>query len=197
MLICLPLFRFTNLSEKAHTAHRRLIGHVYSVSSVLKCETGLDETVLLFNQRLGEFADRQEAFDFGLWLEMYAYDNIGVAFFGKQFGFLKDSVDYKGYIKAVHDSMPFFHFIASSPQFLRPFFIAGALAIPKLRKALIAAGEVEQTAKRETFEAQARAEMDTEKRVDVTSQLLGIVRSKGKEHNWGIKEVVSENWTAV
>lgn len=157
----------------------------------------MDETVLLFIQRLNEFADRQEAFDFGLWLEMYAYDNVGVVFFGKQFGFLKDSIDYKGYIKAVHDAMPFFHFIASSPRYMRLFFMAGALAISKLRKALIAANEIEETAKRETSEAQARTEADTEKRVDVTSQLLGIVRIKGEQHDVGIKEIVSENWTAV
>jgi hypothetical protein len=167
------------------------------LSNILKSEAELDKTVTLFIERLGEFADKQEAFDFGLWLEMYAYDNIGVAYFGKQFGFMRDSIDYKGYIQAVHQAMPFFHFLASTPQFMRPFFMVGAAAIPRLLKSLIAANEVGATAKRETFEAEAREENETAKRVYITSQLLNIVREKGKANNWGILEIVGENWTAV
>lgn len=128
---------------------------------------------------------------------MYAYDNIGVAYFGKQFGFMRDSIDYKGYIRAVHEAMPFFHFLASTPQFMRPFFMVGAAAIPKLLTALIAANEVGATARRETLEAKARSEHETTKRVDITSQLLNIVREKGEANNWGIPEIVGENWTAV
>jgi hypothetical protein len=193
----LLLPRFTNTSEKDHAAYRKLIGHVYSLSNILKSEAALDKTVDLFIERLSEFADKEEAFDFGLWLEMYAYDNIGVAYFGKQFGFLQDRIDYKGYIGAVHNAMPLFHFLASTPQFMRPFFLVGAIAVPKLLKSLIAANEVGNTARRETYEAKARTEDETAKRVDVTSQLLSIVREKGQANNWGVAEIVGENWTAV
>jgi hypothetical protein len=37
---------------------------------MLKNEQALDDLVKLFGDKLGGFADRQEAFDFGLWLEM-------------------------------------------------------------------------------------------------------------------------------
>jgi hypothetical protein len=61
---------FTDDSEKHHTAHRRNIGQVYTLSSMLKNEVAIDETTKTFMERLGEYADREDAFDFGLWLEM-------------------------------------------------------------------------------------------------------------------------------
>jgi hypothetical protein len=61
---------FTDDSEKHHTAHRRNIGQVYTLSSMLKNEVAIDETTGTFMKRMGAFADQEEAFDFGLWLEM-------------------------------------------------------------------------------------------------------------------------------
>lgn len=61
---------FTQTNEKAHTAYRRIVGGVYSLSSILKNEPNLDATLELFLERLGSFADGNETFDFGLWLEM-------------------------------------------------------------------------------------------------------------------------------
>ncbi|KAI8942112.1 hypothetical protein NX059_000207 [Plenodomus lindquistii] len=188
---------FTNRSEKDHAAYRKLVAHVYSLTSVLRSEPRLDDTVSLFLTRLGEFADNNEVFDFGLWLEMYAFDNIGVVFFGKQFGFLQDRVDYCGYIYAVHQAMPFLHVLASAPAYARPLLMGVAVTIPRLLKAVIAIGGVKRTAQKETYAAQARAEADTEKRVDMTSLLLGIMRERGEKNNFGLNEIVSENWTAV
>lgn len=157
----------------------------------------MDESGSLFLQRLDEFADKNEAFGFGLWLEMFCYDNIGVVFFGKQFGFLKDSVDYGGYISAVHQAMPFLHVLASAPAYVRSSLMGGAVAIPRLLKAVIAIDDVTKTAERETYEAQARTESATAKRVDMTSLMLGVMREKGEKDNFGLREIVSENWTAV
>jgi hypothetical protein len=63
---------FTQTNEKAHAAYRRIVGGVYSLSSILKNEPGLDKTLELFLARLDSFADSNEAFDFGIWLEMWA-----------------------------------------------------------------------------------------------------------------------------
>jgi hypothetical protein len=180
-----------------HAAHQRIVVHIYSLTSVLKSEPGLDETVRLFVERLDEFADSGEEFDFGLWLEMFVYDSIGVVFFSKQFGFLKDRVDFGGYIEAVHRSLPFLGILAMSPPYFRPVLMAGALTIPKLFGAAIAVGGVYTTAERETLAAQARAKEDSAKRVDMTSQMLVIVREKGAKINFGVREIMSENWNAV
>jgi hypothetical protein len=61
---------FTSTNEKEHSAYRRIVGGVYAMSSILKNEDELDACVNLFVKRIGEFADRKEAFDFGTWLEM-------------------------------------------------------------------------------------------------------------------------------
>jgi hypothetical protein len=188
---------FTNRSEKDHAAYQRVIANIYSLTSVLKSEPALDEARNVFIQRLDEFADKNEEFDFGLWLEMYAYDNIGVVFFGKQFGFLRDSVDYGGYIDAVHKAMPFLNTLAASPPYTRPLLMIGALAVPSLLKAVIAVDGVKKTAQRETYAAQARTDEASANRVDMTSQMMGIVREKGEKSNFGVNEIVSENWVAV
>lgn len=167
------------------------------MSSVLQSESALDDTVTLFIKRLDEFAEKATSFDFGFWLEMYCYDNIGVVFFGKQFGFLRNSIDYGGYIQAVHKALPFLHILATAPTYLRPVLTTGAIIVPKLLKALIAADGIKKTAERETYDAEARAKEDTAKRTDMTSKLLNIVNEKGDRVQFGLREVVSENWTAV
>ena len=67
-----------------------------------------------------------------MWLEMYCYDNIGIVFFGKHFGFLKEGIDYGNYISAVHKAFPFLNVLAMAPTYARPFIMASALAMPKL-----------------------------------------------------------------
>jgi hypothetical protein len=68
-LTCQPDL-FTETDEKKHSQYRRLIGNVYSGASILKSEGELDTTLNLFMKRIGEFADKNQAFDFGFWLEM-------------------------------------------------------------------------------------------------------------------------------
>jgi hypothetical protein len=48
---------------------------------VLQSETPLNKTVALYFDRVDEFSEKAIPFDFGLWIEMYCYDNIGVVFF--------------------------------------------------------------------------------------------------------------------
>lgn len=152
---------------------------------------------MLFIERLNEFAEKEEAFDFGTWLEMYCYDNVGIIWFGKPFGFLKDRHDYGNYIQAVHNALPFLHVLAAAPAYVRPFLMLGAVAVPKLLKAVIAVDGVRKTAEKETAEAQARSLEATSKRPDMVSAMLNIVRDKGEKNNFGIREIVSESWTAV
>lgn len=163
----------------------------------MKSEAELDKSLELFLLRLGEFADKDEAFDFGQWLEMYCYDNVGIIWFGKQFGFLKDSIDYGNYIHAVHLALPFLHVLAASPAYVRPFLMLGAVTVPKLLKAVIAVDGIKKTAEKETYEAQARTLEATNKRPDMTSALLNVMRERGEKNNFGIREIVSESWTAV
>ena len=49
---------------------RKVVGPAYTLTSMLKNETALDEVVDMFMEKLGELADQHTAFDFGEWLEM-------------------------------------------------------------------------------------------------------------------------------
>ncbi|KNG50002.1 meiotically up-regulated gene 56 protein [Stemphylium lycopersici] len=197
---------FTQTDEKAHTAYRRIVGGVYSLSSILKSEPKLDEMLKLFLERLGGFADSGETFDFGLWLEMqvfscvvltYAFDNIGVAFFGQAFGFLQDSIDYRGYIHAVHLAMPFLTLLTVTPYYARPLLLLVALCIPQLLRAVLAVEDIKETAIRETKTAMERTSEAAGKRTDIVSQLLAIVQEKGEKVNYSHKEITSDAWVGI
>lgn len=110
--------------------------------------------------------------------DRFSFDGVGTVFFGNPFGFIKDSVDYGGYINAVHTAMPLNSVVAMAPQWLRPVILYCGIAIPKVFKAIMAADGIRKTAVRETDIAQARAQDLTSKRTDVLSQILSIKNQK-------------------
>lgn len=63
-----PLFVETD--EKIHSSYRRTVNTVYKLSNVLKNEGYINKVSKLLLQRLGEYADHQEAIDLGTWLQM-------------------------------------------------------------------------------------------------------------------------------
>ncbi|KAF3036928.1 hypothetical protein E8E12_005412 [Didymella heteroderae] len=136
---------FTITDEKMHTAYRRVVGTVYSLSNILKNEKKMDENVQLLLGRLDGFVERKEEVDLGLWLEMYAYDNIGSVFGGKPFGFLETGSDYGGYIAAVHKAMPFLSVVTMAPSYARTALMAVAATVPSLLRAVLAVDGIRKT----------------------------------------------------
>jgi hypothetical protein len=61
---------FTTLLGKDHAAYKKIIAGAFTMGSVLRNEDQMDDCLRLFLNRMEEFADREESFDFGLWLEM-------------------------------------------------------------------------------------------------------------------------------
>ncbi|PSN68694.1 cytochrome P450 [Corynespora cassiicola Philippines] len=188
---------FTELNEKNHADLRKIVGPVYSLSNILKNEDKEDECMELFMKILGEFADDGEEFDFGLWLEMYAYDVVGAMFTGKRFGFLEERRDHGNYIQAIWRAMPFLSVVAMAPSYIRPLLQTSALLFPKLFKAILAVDDIRKTAVRETKETMARAEEATAMSNDIISQLTTIVHTRGEKLNFTDKEVTSLMWSAV
>ncbi|KAI4910824.1 Cytochrome P450 monooxygenase acrts1 [Alternaria incomplexa] len=186
---------FTDDNEKHHAAHRRTVGSVYTLSSILKNERALDELMTLFGKRLGGFADREEDVDFGLWLEMFSFDSVGAVFFGQPFGFLETSLDYGNYIAAVHTAMPMSSVIAMAPLWCRGYLLQMGVMIPKVFKAIMAVDGIGQTAVRETGVAQEKRAEANAHCTDVLSQLLGIMREKAD--SLSIEKIHVEMWAAV
>ncbi|KAF2801150.1 cytochrome P450 [Melanomma pulvis-pyrius CBS 109.77] len=188
---------FTSINEKEHAAYRKIVGGVYAMSNILRNEDHLDDCVNLFMKRLREFADRKEEFDFGLWLEMYAFDVIGAVFFGKQFGFLENSHDYGSYIQSVHRAMPFLSVVAMTPHYFRPILMACAVTVPKLLRAVIAVGGIRKIAIQNTNQQMLNTETTTSKRHDILAQLLTIVHEKGEKVNLTHNDATAEMWTGI
>lgn len=186
---------FTITSEKKHTAYRRVVGGVYSLTSILKNEEQMDRNVTMLLDRLDGFVDRKEDVDLGLWLEMYAYDNIGSIFFGRPFGFLETSSDHGGYIAAVHKAMPFLSFLSMAPAYARTALMVVAAAVPSLLRAVLAVDDIRKTAVRETEEAMGK-KSDSE-RHDMITRLLKIVEDSGEKTGITHHEVTGEMWVAV
>lgn len=65
---------FTTLDEDYHAKYKRPIASAYSMSTLVDFEPLIDSTSKLFMTRLDEFVRSGEALDFGLWLQMYAFD---------------------------------------------------------------------------------------------------------------------------
>lgn len=186
---------FTITNERKHTAYRRTIGGVYSLSSILKNEEGIDQNVKMLLERLDAFAEREEDVDLGLWLEMCAYDNIGSVFFGKPFGFLESSTDYRNYISAVHKAMPFLSVVSMAPSYARSVIMVLAAAVPSLLRAVLAVDDIRKTAVRETEETMGRN--SGLQRHDILSRLLKIVEGTDVKAGITYHEVTSEMWVAV
>lgn len=186
---------FTITNEKKHAAYRRSIGGVYSLTSILKNESAIDQNVTMLLDRLDGFVQRGEDMDLGLWLEMYAYDNIGSVVFGKPFGFLETSSDHGGYIAAVHKAMPFLSVMSMAPSYARTALMVGAAAVPSLLRAILAVDDIRKTAVRETETAMAR-KGDVQSPV-LLSRLLKIVEETGEKTGITHHEITGESWVAV
>jgi hypothetical protein len=61
---------FAETDEKVHSAYRRIVNPVYTLSNVLKSENYINNVSALFIERLGEHADRNEPINLGTWLQM-------------------------------------------------------------------------------------------------------------------------------
>jgi hypothetical protein len=70
---------FTTLDETYHSKYKRPIANAYSMSTMVDFEPLIDSTSALFMSRLDEFVASKDIFDFGQWLQMYAFDVMCVS----------------------------------------------------------------------------------------------------------------------
>lgn len=118
------------------------------MSSLVHYETFVDHCANLFVKRLSEFADRNEVFNLGHWLQCYAFDVIGNITFGERFGrsqtrssisdfpiltasgFLDRGDDIDGAIEAVHKVTRYSTMVGIYPEWHPRLF--GLLSMFKL-----------------------------------------------------------------
>ncbi len=65
---------FTTRDENYHQTYKRPIANAYSMSTLVEFEPFVDTTIQLFMQRLDEFVSSGAQLNFGVWLQMFAFD---------------------------------------------------------------------------------------------------------------------------
>ncbi|KAF4534195.1 Pisatin demethylase [Lasiodiplodia theobromae] len=178
---------FTQLDEKRHTFRRRMIQHIFAFKTVLENEKYVDPVIELFMQRMGELADRGDAFD----ISEYTFDVIGELFFGRAFGFLRESKDIGGYIAAVDIILPHAIRMAVLPKVLWPLQILMLPFSATFRHGVSVFNSLTAVSKKLVDE---RVESG-KGRPDMLEKLLEVSREKSPDFD--ITDVYTESYTAI
>ncbi|KAK0625755.1 Cytochrome P450 monooxygenase mpaDE [Lasiodiplodia hormozganensis] len=93
------LTMFSSTDEAFHAKLRRAVSNAYAMSSIVQYEPLVDSTAKAFLSELTRrYANRDEACDFGTWLQYYAFDVIGELTYSKRLGFVDRGEDVDGII---------------------------------------------------------------------------------------------------
>ncbi|KAH7389610.1 pisatin demethylase [Phaeosphaeria sp. MPI-PUGE-AT-0046c] len=197
---------FTETNEEKHTRYRKIVGPAYHMSVVLKNESAIDECTSLFIKRLDDFAARKQSFDFGHWLEMFAYDVIGRVLYGEMLGFLETGTDIGRWMESVTHALPLLHIAATAPKYMLAPIMITTMLIPGMAKNFSAVGEITAQAKRKTEDRMKEEEGEAgsqdirgskSQRHDVMSQLFTIMHARGSEVGFTHREITLESWAGI
>ncbi|EAU32038.1 conserved hypothetical protein [Aspergillus terreus NIH2624] len=187
---------FTSTDEKVHAERRRIVSHVYTMTSILQSENYLDECTAVFLEQMGKIADRKGTFDLHEWARMYAYDVIGELYFSKMFGFLKSGCDHLGFMASTDTLIPVMTLSAVMPTYIRSVFMFAGILFPRVRNALTALGNLSKAAETAVQErlAQRDESKDGPERADVLNKVLDIYH--GKKADFDLDDVRLEAFGA-
>lgn len=93
---------FSTRDQKYHSSYRRSVNPAFSMSSVLRYESHLDETTELFLRRLDDEASRSGdgIIDLPRLFQYYAFDAVGMLAYSKRYGFVEHDKDIDGIIES-------------------------------------------------------------------------------------------------
>ncbi|OOO13631.1 cytochrome P450 [Aspergillus oryzae] len=190
---------FSSEGGKQHGERRRIVSHVYTMTSILQSEKYIEKCIAVWLEKLGQMADRKESFDLWIWTRMYAYDVIGELYFSKMFGFLQAGHDHLGYIDATEDLVPIQFLAANMPTYVRGLFMLTGILFPKVRRALRALGDLTDATNAMLKDRLAAIQSDSEdkpQRHDILGKLLEISQKRGKELDFVLDDIKMESFGA-
>ncbi|UCK59433.1 hypothetical protein AFCA_002248 [Aspergillus flavus] len=190
---------FSSEGGKQHGERRRIVSHVYTMTSILQSEKYIEKCIAVWLEKLGQMADRKESFDLWIWTRMYAYDVIGELYFSKMFGFLQAGHDHLGYIDATEDLVPVQFLAANMPTHVRGLFMLTGILFPKVRRALRALGDLTDATNAMLKDRLAAIQSDSEdkpQRHDILGKLLVISQERGKELDFVLDDIKMESFGA-
>jgi len=97
---------FNTRDEKLHKQIKNPIAPLFSLSNVITYEPFVNKVLTVMITQLDKrYADTGETFDFGLWLQFFAFDVMGTLTFSKRYGFLETGKDVDGMLATIWSYM--------------------------------------------------------------------------------------------
>ncbi|KAJ5377210.1 uncharacterized protein N7496_004619 [Penicillium cataractarum] len=93
---------FTDRDSRRHSANRRKVASLYSMTRLVQMESCVTECTALLMERLTRFCVSGEPFNLQRWMQYYAFDVIGLITVNKRFGFLDNATDQNSLIASLH-----------------------------------------------------------------------------------------------
>lgn len=95
---------FNTQDASLHSALRRPISNIYSMSNLVEFEPYVDSTIRVLLRQLEDArTNTDRAVDLGKWLQWFALDVMGEITFSKRLGFLDQGKDVDGIIQRILD----------------------------------------------------------------------------------------------
>ncbi|KAF7183368.1 hypothetical protein CNMCM7691_003567 [Aspergillus felis] len=105
---------FATQDEDIHRMLKKPIASIYSMSNLVSFEPFVDQTIhCFFDQLDSRFANHGRPLDFGMWLQMFAFDVIGEITFSQRLGFLEKGEDIDN---IMGDIWKYFQYVAPVGQ---------------------------------------------------------------------------------
>ncbi|PLB43463.1 cytochrome P450 monooxygenase [Aspergillus steynii IBT 23096] len=188
---------FTATDEKSHASRRKIVNHIYSMTSILQAEKYVDLCTEVLLKRFGEMADQQAAVDLFQWARMYAYDVIGEFYFEKMFGFLESQRDHLGYLSSTDALIPVMTLSAVMPKYVRPLFMLCGLLSSRMRASLGAFRSLTTATDAAVEDRLESKEVDVvSQRPDVLTKVFTIYQKEGQRVDFDIDDVKLEAYGA-
>ncbi|KAH7053460.1 pisatin demethylase [Macrophomina phaseolina] len=112
---------FAELNVKEHSAQRRRIGSLYSMTSLLSYESFIDKCTAILSDKFTDFSRKNKAVEMVEFLQFYAFDIIGAITTGNAFGLMTAESDLNSIIRAIHVSIVYGSFLGSFLPELHPW----------------------------------------------------------------------------
>ncbi|TVY36452.1 Pisatin demethylase [Lachnellula occidentalis] len=109
------MFSTTEVSQ--HRTLRRSVANTFSLSSMKQFEPQVNECTDKFVSVLQEYAESNQVFDLGKWLQWYAFDVIGAITFNKTFGFMEERKDVQDIIAGIEIGLWYGCICGQVPEF--------------------------------------------------------------------------------
>lgn len=191
---------FTDRDEVHHTHRRKIVASFYTQASVLEYEPRIANVIDQFCKQMDRFADSGEIFDVSVWLRKYTFDMIGALFYGKDdgFGFIKDNVDYNGWMNLMLQMAPPVSSLAYLPWGCQGAYMMSQMLWSDTRNAMLGFYKVQYDAEKAVKSRLAdRAAGKAKDKKDVLNGLLDIVETKSSDLNFQASDVAVELWTTI